>query len=143
MDRRWVAVARVTEVGDKFFPYHFDKRFKALLWPLGARVGKDGVTLTEDKFCATFGHWKLETPLSNVKGAHVTRDYEWFKAIGMRLSFVDSGLTFGTNTKAGVCVHFVEPAPKVIGLRDHAAITVTVEDCEGLVDLLGLDEPPT
>ena len=120
-----------------FFPYDFDSRFAPIWWPLGARPGKDGVTLTESGLLeATFGRKRLQTPLDNVEGAHITSDYRWWTAVGMRLSFADDGLTFGTNTKAGVCMHFHEKVPAVIGRNDHSALTVTVEDLDGLVDHL-------
>lgn len=122
--------------GSRFFPYRFDRRYAGIWWPLGAREGVDGVTLTDDRFVATFGRWRLETPMANVTGAHITRDYVWWKAIGMRLSLVDDGLTFGTATHGGVCVHFDEPVRRVIGLKNHSAITVTVEDLDGLVDAI-------
>lgn len=107
-------------------------------WPLGARPDRDGVELTDEgSFVATFGRKRLETPLANVDGAHMTSGYRWWTAVGIRLSRVDDGLTFGTNTEAGVCVHFAERVPRVIGRQDHSAITVTVADPEGLVAALG------
>lgn len=126
----------------QFFPYKFDKRFAAIWWPLGARPGKDGVHLSDDNvFTATYGRARLRTPLRNIEGGHITRDYRWWTAVGIRLSFVDDGLTFGTNADAGVCVHFTEPVPNVIGRKDHSAVTVTVEDLDGLVAALGAAEP--
>ncbi len=123
---------------DRFFPYRIDRRFQAPLWMLGVRDGVDGVTLTGDgRFRATFGLLRLETELENLSGAHVTTGYRWYKAIGPRLSFVDDGLTFGTNTDAGVCVHFDQRVRRVIGFRDHSAVTVTVADCDGLVEAIG------
>lgn len=101
------------------------------------RPQKDGVTLSDEGcFRATFGFLRLETPLENVGGAHVTRHYRWWTAIGARRSFVDDGLTFGTNTRAGVCVHFVEKVRSPLGPRGHSALTVTVEDLDGLVAAL-------
>ena len=115
-----------------FFPYRFDHRFIGLWWPLGVREGVDGVTVTDDSFTATFGRARVETPMTNVTEAHITRDYHWWKAVGMRLSFADDGLTFGTATHGGVCVHFDEKVRRVIGFKDHSALTITVEDLEGL-----------
>ena len=130
-------------VVDRFFAYRFDDRFTFMWWPLGVRKGTDGVTLTADgHFRATYGRLKLETPLANVTGAHITERYRWYTAIGARLSFVDDGLTFGTNHERGVCVHFGERVKRVVGFKDHSALTVTVEDCEGLVDALGLAPAP-
>lgn len=107
------------------------------MWlPLGARPGRDGVTVTDDEFRARLGFFKLATPRANVLEGHITEDYRWFKAIGARLSAADDGLTFGTNAKRGVCVHFAERVPAVVGLRPHSALTVTVADCDGLLAAL-------
>lgn len=117
-----------------FFPYRFDRTYVGLWWPLGVRDGVDGVTITDDSFIATFGRKRLETPMANVTGAHITLDYQWWKAVGIRLSFADDGLTFGTSTHGGVCVHFKERVGAVIGRKDHSAITITVDDLDGLVE---------
>jgi len=107
-------------------------------WPLGARPGSDGVTISDDDLLvATFGRKRLETPLTNIAGSHVTRDYRWWTAVGIRLSFADDGLTFGTNSAAGVCIHFNEKVPAVVGRKDHSALTATVADPDGLVGALG------
>ena len=45
---------------------------------------------------------KLETPLDNVDGAHITRNYRWWTAAGARGSMKDDGLTFGTNARRRV-----------------------------------------
>ncbi len=130
-------------VDQVFFPYRFDARFAAMWLPFGVRPSRDGVTLSGDRFRATFGFLKLETPLANVAGAHITAGYRWYTAIGARLSLVDDGLTFGTNPDRGVCVHYRDRVPRVIGGRPHSALTVTVEDCEGLVEALGEVAPRT
>jgi len=119
-----------------FFPYRFDRKFIGLWWPLGAREGVDGVTVTDQSFTASFGRARVETPLANVADAHVTRDYQWWKAVGIRLSFADDGLTFGTSTHGGVCVHFDEKVRRVIGSKDHSALTVTVDDLDGLAQAI-------
>jgi hypothetical protein len=116
-----------------FFPYALDSRFTLLLRPLGLRPSRDGVTLTDDgRLLATFGRFRLDTPLDNVDDAHVTGGYRWWTAVGVRLSLADDGLTFGTNARAGVCVHFRDRVRRVVGPRDHSALTVTVADPEGL-----------
>jgi hypothetical protein len=125
-------------VADRFFPYRFDLRFAPMWLPLGAWPGRDGVTLTDDgRFRASFGFVSLETALDNVTGGHITIDYRWYTAVGVRLSFADDGLTFGTNRERGVCVHFRDRVPPVVGRRRHSALTVTVEDCEALVAAIG------
>jgi hypothetical protein len=126
----------------RFFPYRFDARFAAMWLPFGVIPGRDGVILRDDRFRATFGFFNVETPLDNVAGGHVTIDYRWYTAIGVRLSFVDDGLTFGTCRDRGVCVHFRQRVPRVIGFRPHSALTVTVADCAGLVGAIGEALPP-
>jgi hypothetical protein len=49
---------------------------------------------------------------------------------------LDDGLTFGTNSKAGVCIHFRDKVPSPLSRRGHSALTVTVEDLDGLVGAL-------
>jgi len=117
----------------EFFPYAVDIRLAPFWLPYGLRPGRDGVTLTDETFRATFGLLKLETPRGNIDEAHVTRDYRWWKAAGVRLSLADEGLTFGTNRSAGVCVHFRDPVPSPLRRKGHPALTVTVTDVDGLV----------
>jgi hypothetical protein len=116
-----------------FFPYAVDLRLAPFWLPFGLRPGRDGVTVTDATFRATFGFLRLETPLGNIDDAHVTRDYRWWTAAGARLSLADQGLTFGTNRSAGVCVHFRERVPSPLRRAGHPALTVTVTDVDGLV----------
>jgi hypothetical protein len=120
------------------FPYAIDKKLAPFWLPFGVKPSKDGVTITDDgKFVATFGFLRLETPLSNIDEAHITRGYRWWTAAGARGSMVDDGLTFGTNANAGVCVHFRDKVPSRLRRSGHSAITVTVADLDGLVTALG------
>ncbi len=120
----------------EFFAFAVDIRLAPFWLPYGVRPGRDGVTVTDDTFRATFGFLKLETPLSNIDDAHVTRDYRWWTAAGARLSLADQGLTFGTNQSAGVCVHFRDPVPSPLRRKGHPALTVTVADVDGLAGRL-------
>ena len=122
---------------DRFFPYRFDPRWTPLFATLRVRR-TDGVTLTEDGMLrATYGWAKVETPIDNVDHTLVTGPHRWYTAVGLRLSFADDGLTFGTNHHRGLCIEFVERIPKVIGLRAHSALWVSVADPEGLAEALG------
>ena len=119
---------------EQFFPYAFDSRFTPVFVSLGVQASRHGVTLTEDgRFVATYGLFRVDTPLGNIADAHITGGYRWWSAVGVRLSFVDDGLTFGTNTDAGVCVHFRRKIRPVLGFREHSALTVSVADVEGLI----------
>ena len=46
---------------DQFFPYRFDARFAAMWLPFGVVPGRDGVTLGDDRFGATFGFSNVDT----------------------------------------------------------------------------------
>jgi hypothetical protein len=121
----------------KRFSYAIDKRYLPLLVPFGLRGSKDGVTLTDEgSLSATFGFFKIKTPLANVTEAHITRNYRWWTAFGVRGSMVDDGLSFGTNHNAGVCIHFAEKVPSPLRRSGHSALTVTVADLEGLTSAL-------
>ena len=125
----------------KHFGYAIDKHYLPVLLPFLLRPARDGVTLTdEDGLVATFGIFKIATPLSNIAGAHITRNYRWWTACGVRMSRADDGLTFGTNHDGGVCIHFAEKVPSPLRRSGHSALTVTVADLEGLTTALGGDE---
>lgn len=118
----------------RHFAYRYDPRLAPLWLPFRAWPGKQGVTITDDdRFVACYGPFRVDTPLSNVQDAYVTGPYRWWTAVGPRISMVDDGLTFGTNARVGVCIHFQSRIHRVLGLRDHSALTVTVADTDGLV----------
>ncbi len=123
-------------MSDRFFAYELDRRWKALFVPL--RVGEDdGVTVTDDgDLVATYGWASVRTTVDNVDHTEITGPHRWYTAVGLRLSFADDGLTFGTNHHRGLCIAFVERIPKVIGFRDHSALWVSVADPEGLAEAL-------
>jgi hypothetical protein len=119
------------------FPYLVDRRFAPLWVPFGFRPAKDAVTITDDRrLVATYGFFRVDTLLANVDGAHITTGYRWWTAVGARMSFVDTGLTFGTNASGGVCIHFREPVGGVGRPSHWSALTVTVADLPGLVRAL-------
>jgi hypothetical protein len=123
------------------FGYSIDNRYLPVLLPFLLRPAKDGVTLTDEgSLVATFGLFKIATPLANITGAHITRNYRWWTAVGVRMSRVDDGLTFGTNRNGGVCIHFAERVPSRLRRSGHSALTVTVADLEGLTTALGGDK---
>jgi hypothetical protein len=127
------------------FGYAIDKRYLPVLLPFLLRPHRDGVTITDDgDLVATFGLFKVTTPLANITGAHITRHYRWWTCFGVRGSRADDGLTFGTNRDAGVCIHFAQRVPSALRRSGHSALTVTVADVEGLTDALGAqEEDPT
>jgi hypothetical protein len=120
------------------FGYAIDKRYLPVLVPFLLRPVRDGVQITDEgSLAATFGFFKISTPLSNITGAHITRNYRWWTAVGVRMSRVDDGLTFGTNHDGGVCIHFGERVASLLRRSGHSALTVTVADLGGLTTALG------
>lgn len=122
----------------QFFKYKFDNRYKPLFMILGVD-SDDGVELTDDGLLrATYGRFMLETPLSNIDHTKVTGPHRWYTAVGLRLSFTDDGITFGTNYEKGLCIAFVEKVPKVIGSKKHSALWISVADPDKLAAALGV-----
>ncbi|NNM26532.1 MAG: hypothetical protein HKO59_11220 [Phycisphaerales bacterium] len=121
----------------QFFPYDLDRRWSPLFTLL--RVSEsDGVEVTDDgTFRATYGRVSVETPIDNIDHTLITGPHRWYTAVGLRLSFSDDGLTFGTNHRRGLCVAFAEPVPKVIGFKNHSALWASVADPEGLAAAIG------
>lgn len=119
------------------FEFEFESQFGWLLRPLGITSGNSSVSIGDGEFRAKFGRWEVVTPLTNITGYQRSGDYKWYRAIGIRGSWVDHGLTFGSSTRRGVCLKFAEPIDKVIpGMKRHPGITVTVADPDGLVAAL-------
>ena len=121
----------------RHFPYRFDNRWIALYLTLGVRK-KDGVTITDKgDLIATFGHFKAATTLDNIDHTEITGPHRWYTAVGLRLSFADDGVTFGTNHHKGVGIVFKKKIPRVIGFKKHSMLWVSVADPEGLVKAIG------
>lgn len=122
---------------DEEFEFDFDPKYRGFLRLMGVKPSNSRVTLTtDDKLRVEFGRWRLETPISNVAGTEVTEHYSFIKAIGIRGSLVDRGITFGSNTRKGACVKFREPVA-VLGVRVHPGATLTLADVEGFLSALG------
>lgn len=119
------------------FDFEFHPRYRYLLRPLGVHAGNSFVAITDDEeFHAKFGRWEIKTPLTNITGFERSGDYKWWKAIGIRGSLADHGLTFGSTTRHGVCVKFAEKIPALVAGPSHPGLTVTVADPDALVAAL-------
>ncbi len=118
------------------FEFAFAGIHRPLLATVGVTPATAEVVLTDDRLVARFGPWLCTTPYGNITDACVTGPYTAVKAVGARLSLTDSGLTFGTNTDAGVCISFDRPVRGLdpLGVLRHPGLTVTVADVEGLAE---------
>jgi hypothetical protein len=126
------------------FDFRFDGRFQKLLSFIGASPQTSSVELTDDGYLdARFGKVQLRTQLDNISDAKLTGPYRWWRAIGVRTSLKDRGLTFGSALE-GVCISFKEPvtAKPAFGRFRHPGLTVTVIDRSGLVDALAPSTKP-
>jgi hypothetical protein len=116
------------------FVYDLDRRVLPMLLLLGFRPDRDRVTVTDDgRLVARYAWFRVDTPVANVASCRSTGPYQLIKSVGLRLSSTDSGVTFGTSARSGVCILFHDPVDRVIGLRPHRGLTVTVADPEGLI----------
>ncbi|MDA0632124.1 hypothetical protein OUY22_01750 [Nonomuraea sp. MCN248] len=120
------------------YDFAFDRRFGPWLGMLGVRPDNSHVLVTEEALRVRFGPWEVASPLSNVTDVSVTGPYSAIKAIGVRMSLADRGLTFGSDVREGVCVRFRQPVrgSEPLGLVRHPGLTVTVADCAALADRL-------
>ncbi len=125
------------------FDFAFDPQWRGLVKVVtGATPANSHVTLGDDRLVVDFGRYGIDTPFDNIKDVQVSRDYAWYKAIGLRGSFADKGATYGSSTAGGVCVCFHEALPAGLPVRSPG-LTVTVADLDGLAaavrDAAGLD----
>ena len=119
------------------FEFAFDRAARVVLAPLGVWPSTAWVDVSDDELTVRFGPLGLTTSRANITEACVGGPYQWYRAIGPRMSLTDRGVTFGTNARAGVCVLFAEPVPALFGgLIRHPGATLTVAYPEQLRDLL-------
>lgn len=124
--------------------HRFAFRFEPLLVPAAATFGVTPWTswleLDPDELRVRFGPWFVRAPRATIVGAERTGPYRFLKVAGpAHLSLADRGLTLATNRQAGVCIRFSEPVRGILphdAVR-HPALTVTVDDPDELVQLLG------
>jgi hypothetical protein len=117
------------------FGFEFEPVFRPALALVGVTPWTARIDVTDDDLRVRFGPWSLTTPRSNVAAVTRSGPYHWYRAIGARYSFSDGGVTFGTTTRAGVCVTFYDPVPGLLpfSLIRHRGMTVTPKDVDGFV----------
>jgi hypothetical protein len=120
------------------FPFRFESKYRVLLRGFGVTPKTAGITVDNGELRVRFGPWRLRTPLTNIVRTERSGPYKAYRAIGVRGSLADSGVTFGTTTERGLCVLFNERVPGMLpfGLRKHEGMTVTPEDIDGLEQAL-------
>jgi hypothetical protein len=115
------------------FEFAVESRYKPLLLAFGVREGAAWLRIDGDDLEVKFGFFGLSTTVGNVTGYQLSGDYKAYRAIGIRTSLKDRGVTFGSTTSRGLCVTFADPVPVKPGIGlEHPGMTVTVDDVDGL-----------
>jgi hypothetical protein len=124
-------------IGDFDFAFHPLFRLPARL--VGVTPATATVHVGEREVEVRFGPWRMAVDRDDIVEVTRTGPYRPWRVLGPpHLSFADRGITFATTPQRGVCLRLRHPVPGIepTGWLRHPAITVTVADVEGLVDLL-------
>jgi hypothetical protein len=119
--------------------FAIDPRYAAVLRLFGVRRERAWIGLDGERLRVRFGFWRFETSVANIDCVRLTGPYRSaLRAVGPHISLKDRGLSFGTNTEAGVCILFRRPVPgrETLGLIDHPGLTVTPVRPEDVKDAL-------
>ena len=128
------------------FGFRFESKYRLAALPFGVSPSSAHVDVRssaggERSLTAHFGPWTVTTPVSNVLSTASTGPYGTLKTIGpAHVSLRDLGLTFATNRERGLCIRFRRAVPGLAptGLIRHPALTVTVDDPDGLARVLAV-----
>lgn len=127
------------------FAFDFDPAHQWSSLPFGVTPATSFIRVDENDLWVRFGLWSVRTPLTNLIGWERSGPYAFVRTFGpARLSFADKGLTFATNSRAGVCVTFATPVRGLdpLGLIRHPGLTVTPVDIDGFLAALELSSGP-
>lgn len=119
-------------VSEQRFWFRFDGKYRWVLAALGVWPDRAWAEIDGDVVRVRFGRWLLETPVENVAETTISGPYQGYRAIGVRWSFSDGGLTFGTNTERGLCLRFHEPVAGGTPFEaiKHPGLTLTLDEPE-------------
>jgi len=128
------------------FRFRFDPWYRLAALPFGVSPSSAHVDVRSSAqgqrlLVARFGPWQVSTPVTNVLDTSVSGPYATVKTIGpAHVSLTDTGLTFATNRERGLCIRFRNAVPGLapINLIRHPALTVTVDDPDGLARVLAV-----
>ena len=118
------------------FAMRFTPASRALLAPLGVLEPTSYATIDDDLLVVRFGIYTVRTPLSNIVGVEQSGPYRWWRALGIRFSLKDRGLTFGSATDRGVCLRFREPVTGPIPGVRHPGLTIMPKEPEKFLNAL-------
>ena len=121
------------------FPFDFEDRYVAPARLFGVTPDTTSIVVQDGHLTARFGPWRIDTALANIAAVSLTGPYAFLKTAGpAHLGVTDLGLTFATNSRAGVCLELrkrirgIDPR----GWIRHGNLTLTPADCAGLAAAL-------
>ncbi len=121
------------------FAFAFETRYARAERLFRVTPATTGIVLTGSQLRVRFGPWRVVVGRYNITGVTVTGPYAFAKTAGpARLGITDRGLTFATNSRAGVCLEFAAPITGIdpAGWIRHPNLTLTPDDVDGLRRLL-------
>lgn len=121
------------------FPFLFERSYALAGRLFGVTPARTSILVAEGRLRARFGPWYVDTALANLTTISLTGPFAYLKTAGpAHLGLTDRGLTFATNSRAGVCMEFVEPISGIdpLGKIRHPNLTLTPADCPGLAAAL-------
>ncbi len=127
------------------FPFLFERRYAIAGRLFGITPNRTAIVVADGRLRARFGPWRIDTALTNLTTVSLTGPYAVLKTAGpARLGLTDRGLTFATNSRAGVCMEFAVPIVGIdpFGKIRHPNLTLTPRDCAGLAAALGVSTLP-
>lgn len=122
------------------FHFRFDPRYTTLLRLGGITPQRAWLRVDDDELLVQFGVLKLRTPRTNIRRAQVSGPHKPLKAIGVRMSLTDRGLTFGSSVERTTCIEFHQPVRTTpADITSHPGLTVSVDRPEDLAALLNAE----
>lgn len=119
------------------FSFAFDPRYSTLFRVAGITPERASLTVDDHWLSVRFGIFTLETALDNVSEASVTGPHQPLKALGVRMSLADRGLTFGSSTGRMTCILFRAPVRiSPFDVASHPGLSVSVDRPDELATLL-------
>lgn len=121
------------------FPFDFEDRYLTPARLFGVTPETTSIVVRAGHLTARFGPWRIDTTLDNIASVTLTGPYAFVKTAGpAHLGITDRGLTFATNSRAGVCLELRERIRGIDprGYIRHPNLTLTPADCAGLAAAL-------
>jgi len=121
------------------FPFDFEDRYIGPARFFGVTPDTTSIVVSGGHLIASFGPWRIDTTLDNIAAVSLTGPYAFLKTAGpAHLGITDLGLTFATNSRAGVCLALRERIRGIDprGWIRHPNLTLTPADCAGLAAAL-------